>query len=52
MRNFVSHPKEEHRIRLFENEVLKRIFATKQKKITEQKKNKEKLHNLYSSNTF
>jgi hypothetical protein len=42
---------EEHRLRLFENRVLRRIFEPKRYEVTEgwRKLHFEELHNLYSS---
>jgi hypothetical protein len=43
--------REEHRLRVFEHRVLKRIFATKRDEVTGgwRKLHNEELHNLYSS---
>jgi hypothetical protein len=43
--------KEEHRLRVFENRVLRRIFGSKRDEVTEgwRKLHYEELHNLYSS---
>jgi hypothetical protein len=43
--------KEEHRLRVFENRVLRRIFGPKWDGVTEEwrKLHNEELHNLYSS---
>jgi hypothetical protein len=43
--------REEHRLRVFGNRILRRIFAPKRDKMTGdwRKLNKEELHNLYSS---
>jgi hypothetical protein len=43
--------REEHRLRVFENRVLRRIFGPKRKEVTGdwKKLHKEELHNLYSS---
>jgi hypothetical protein len=42
--------REEHRLRVFENRVLRRIFGPKKDEVTERKKlHIEELHNLYSS---
>jgi hypothetical protein len=43
--------KEEHRLKVFENRVLRRIFAPKRDEMTGgwRKLHNEKLHNLYSS---
>jgi hypothetical protein len=43
--------REEHRLRVFENRVLKRIFGPKRIKVTGgwRKLHNEELHNLYSS---
>jgi hypothetical protein len=43
--------REEHRLRVFENRVLRRIFAPKKDEVTGEwrKLHNEELHNLYSS---
>jgi hypothetical protein len=43
--------REEHRLRVFENRVLRRIFGPKRDEVTEgwRKLHNEELHNLYSS---
>jgi hypothetical protein len=43
--------REEHRLRVFENRVLRRIFGPKKDEVTEKwrKLHNEELHNLYSS---
>jgi hypothetical protein len=43
--------REEHRLRVFENRVLRRIFGPKRNEVTGEwrKLNNEGLHNLYSS---
>jgi hypothetical protein len=43
--------REEHRLRVFENRVLRRIFGPKRDEVTGdwRKLHKEELHNLYSS---
>jgi hypothetical protein len=43
--------REEHRLRVFENRVLKRIFGLKRDEVTGgwRKLNNEELHNLYST---
>jgi hypothetical protein len=43
--------KEEHKLRVFENRVLRRIFGSKRDRVTEgwRKLHNEELHNLYSS---
>jgi hypothetical protein len=43
--------REEHRLRVFENRVLRRIFVPKRDEVTEEwrKLHNEELHNLYSS---
>jgi hypothetical protein len=43
--------KEEHRLRVFENRVLRKIFVPKRDEVTGgwRKLHNEKLHNLYSS---
>jgi hypothetical protein len=43
--------REEHRLRAFENRVLRRIFGTKRDEVMEEwrKLHSEELHNLYSS---
>jgi hypothetical protein len=47
----VSNAKEEHRLRVFENRVMRRIFGPKRDEVTGEwrKFQNEKLHNLYSS---
>jgi hypothetical protein len=47
----VSHAKEGHRLRAFENRVLRRIFGPKRDEVTREwrKLHSEELHNLYSS---
>jgi hypothetical protein len=42
---------EEHRLRVFENRLLRRIFGLKRDEVTEdwRKLHNEELHNLYSS---
>jgi hypothetical protein len=42
---------EEHRLRVFENRVLRRIFGPKRDEVTEcgRKLHNDELHNLYSS---
>jgi hypothetical protein len=44
-------PREEHRLSVFENRVLKRIFGHKRDEVTGEwrKLHNEELHNLYSS---
>jgi hypothetical protein len=44
-------PREEHRLRVFENRVLRRIFGPKRDEVTGKwrKLHSEELHNLYSS---
>jgi hypothetical protein len=44
-------PREEHRMRIFENRVLRRIFGPKRDELTGERKklHNEELHNLYSS---
>jgi hypothetical protein len=44
-------PREEHRLRVFENRVLRRIFGPKRNEVTGEwkKLHNEELHNLYSS---
>jgi hypothetical protein len=46
--------REEHRLRVFENRVLKRIFGPKRDEVTGgwKKLHKEELHNLYSSQSI
>jgi hypothetical protein len=39
--------KEEHRLRVFKNRVLREIFGPKKEKITRLRKLHEELHNLY-----
>jgi hypothetical protein len=43
--------REEHRLRVFENRVMRRIFRPKRDEVTEgwRKLHNEELHNLYSS---
>jgi hypothetical protein len=43
--------REEHRLRVFENKVLRRIFALKRNEVTGgwRKLHNEELHNLYAS---
>jgi hypothetical protein len=43
--------REEHRLRVFENRILRRIFGPKRDEVTEEwrKLHSEELHNLYSS---
>jgi hypothetical protein len=43
--------REEHRLRLFENRVLRRIFGPKRDEVTGERRklHNEELHNLYSS---
>jgi hypothetical protein len=43
--------REEHRLRVFENRVLRRIFGPKEDEVTEEwrKLHNEELHSLYSS---
>jgi hypothetical protein len=47
----VSHAKEEHRLRVFENRVLRRIFGSKRHEVTGEwrKLHSEELRSLYSS---
>jgi hypothetical protein len=47
----VSDIREEHRLRVFENRVLRRIFGPKRDEVTGgwTKLHNEELHNLYSS---
>jgi hypothetical protein len=47
----VSHIKEEHRLRVFENRVLRRMFGPKRDEVTGEwgKLHSEELHNLYKS---
>jgi hypothetical protein len=51
----ISHPfirlREQHRLRVFENRVLRRIFGPKRDEVTGgwMKLHNEELHNLYSS---
>jgi hypothetical protein len=48
--NLVSDNKEEHRLRVFENRVLRRIFGLKRDEVTgdRRKLHNEEFHNLYS----
>jgi hypothetical protein len=43
--------REEHKVRVFENRVLRRIFGSKRDEVTEgwRKLHNEELHNLYTS---
>jgi hypothetical protein len=45
------HQREEHRLRVFENRVLRRIFGSKRDEVTGhwRKLHNRKLHNFYSS---
>jgi hypothetical protein len=45
------YPNNKHRLRVFENRLLRRIFGPKRDEVTEdwRKLHDEKLHNLYSS---
>jgi hypothetical protein len=45
--------REEHRLRMFENRVLRRIFGPKREEVTGdwRKMRNEELHNLYSSSS-
>jgi hypothetical protein len=47
----MSHIKGKHRLRVFENRVLRRIFGPKRKEVTGgwRKVHNEELHGLYSS---
>jgi hypothetical protein len=47
----LSRLREEHRLRMFENRVLRRIFGPKRDEVTGEwsKLHNEELHNLYSS---
>jgi hypothetical protein len=38
----VAHIEEEHRVKMFENRLLRRIFGTKRDEVTEER---EKIHN-------
>jgi hypothetical protein len=51
VRNLVSDIKEEHRLRVFENRVLRRIFGPKTVGVAGRwrKLHKEELHDSYSS---
>jgi hypothetical protein len=46
--------REEHRLRVFENRVLRRIFGPKRDEVTGdwRKLHNEELHNLYSSSSI
>jgi hypothetical protein len=46
--------REEHRLRVFENRVLRRTFGPKRDEVAEgwRKLHNEELHNLYSSDRF
>jgi hypothetical protein len=50
----VSDIREEHRLRVFENRVLRRIYGPKRDKVTEGwiKLHKEQFHDLYSSSSI
>jgi hypothetical protein len=41
--------REEHRLRVFENRVLRRVFGPKRDEVTGDWMHNEELHNLYSS---
>jgi hypothetical protein len=47
----LSHLREEHRLRVFENKVLRRIFGPKRDEVTGEwrEPHNGELHNLYSS---
>jgi hypothetical protein len=47
-------PRQEHRLRLFGNRVLRRIFAPKREEVVEgwREMHIEELHNLYRKKTF
>jgi hypothetical protein len=47
-------PREEHRLRVFENRVLKQIFGSKRNEVTRdwRKLHIEELNNLYSSTEY
>jgi hypothetical protein len=51
MRTWSLKLREEHRLRVFENRVLRRIFTPKRDELTGdwRKLHNEELHNLYSS---
>jgi hypothetical protein len=51
VRNLVSELKEEHRVSVIENRVLRRIFGPKRDEMMEEwkKLHNEELHNMYSS---
>jgi hypothetical protein len=51
VRNFISDIREKHRLRVFENRVLRRIFGSKRDEVTGdwRKLHNEELHNFYSS---
>jgi uncharacterized membrane protein len=51
VRNFVSDIEKEHRLRVFEKRVLRRIFGPKRDEVTGdwRKLHNEELHNLYFS---
>jgi hypothetical protein len=54
MLDFISTLREEHRLRVFENRVLRRIFGSKRDEVTEgwRKLHNEELHNLYPSKSI
>jgi hypothetical protein len=54
MRNLVSDTKVEHRLRVFENKVLRRIFGPKRDEVTGgwRTLHNEELHDLYSSSSI
>jgi hypothetical protein len=47
----VSHTKEEHRLRVFNKRVLRRIFGTKREELVRgcRRLHNEELHNMYAS---
>jgi hypothetical protein len=51
VRKFSLTLREEHRLRVFEDKVLRRIFASRRNEVTKdwRKLHNEELHNLYSS---
>jgi hypothetical protein len=49
VRNLASHIRGEHRLKVFKNRVLRKIFGPEKKKVLRSWRNlhKEELHNLY-----
>jgi hypothetical protein len=50
----VCHIREEHRLRVFENRVLRKILGAKREEVAEgwRRLHNEELHNLYASPNF